>query len=263
MISTLFGCSAGTRTIAREGDAVSVQFTCRMPNNKVIMSTDESRDSSDRSPLYLPRKENGPLQLTAGKMVAGMGPRGDLDVELANGIARSIVGVSPGKEKRVALTAKPIPGPDGKPRLLPMARVRPRLKELRMSRTDYSGRFNKNPEVGAAVVFDPAIPGAVTEVTDTEVVVRFMANPGSEVPTPYGIGVIREDADAYEIVIDVHEGAVIRTGPLLGRIVSVNDRMFTIDYTQPFAGEELTCDLKVLGIEQPVSAENRRDAAAN
>jgi hypothetical protein len=220
-----------------------------MPDGKVIMTTEESVAASNRSTLYLPRKENGHLHLTAGKAVRDMGSRGDLDVELANGAARSLVGMSSGETKRIALTADPIPGPDGKPRLLPMARVRQRPKEMKLSREDFSGRFGKNPEIGTAVILDPAIPGAVTEITDSEVVIRFKATPGTEVETSFGTGVISEGKDAYEIVIGVKEGAVVRTGPLLGRVISVTDRMFTIDYTKPFAGEELTCNVGVLEVE--------------
>lgn len=249
-VFSFFGCSAGTRAIVKDGAEVSVQLTCRMPDSKVIMTTDESIPTSDRSRLYLPRKEYGPLHLTAGKAVRDMGARGDLDVELANGVVRSLVGMSSGETKRIALTADPVPGPDGKPRLLPMARVRQRPREMKLSPEDFSGRFGKKPEIGTAVILDPAIPGAVTEITDTEVVIKFKATPGTEVETPFGTGVIREGKDGYEIVIGVNEGAVVRTGPLLGRVISVTDRMFTIDFTKPFAGEELTCDIGVLVVEQ-------------
>ena len=252
VFSALSGCSAGTRSVVKDGSAVSVQLTCRMPDGKVIMTTDESIATSDRSRLYLPRKENGPLHLTAGKAVRDMGSRGDLDVELANGAARSLVGMSSGETKQVALTADPVPGPDGKPRLLPMAKIRQRPKEMKLSPEDFSGRFGKKPEVGTVVILDPAIPGAVTGITATEVVIKFKATPGTEVETPFGTGVIREGEDTYEIVIGVKEGALVRTGPLLGRIVSVTDRMFTVDYTQPFAGEMLTCDIGVLEVEQEI-----------
>ena len=252
-VFSTFGCSAGGRAVVTDDSVVSVQLTCRMPDGKVLMTTDESIALSDRSRLYLARKENGPLRLTAGKVARDMGARGDLDVELANGVARSLVGMSSGEMKRVSITADPIPGPDGKPRLLPMARVRQRPREMKLSRKDFSSRFGKPPEIGAAVILDPAIPGAVSEITDTEVVVRFKATPGTEVETPFGTGVIREGKDAYEIVIGVREGAIVRTGPLLGRIVSVTDRMFTVDFTQPFAGEELTCDIGPLEVEQTVN----------
>lgn len=250
--SALSGCSAGTQAVVKDGAAVSVQLTCRMPDSKVLMTTDESIATSDRSRLYLPRKESGPLHLTAGKAVRDMGSRGDLDVELANGVARSLVGMSSGETKRIAITADPVPGPDGKPRLLPMARVRQRPREMKLSREDFTGRFGKKPEVGTVVILDPAIPGAVTGITDTEVVIKFKATPGTEVETPFGTGVISEGKDTYEIVIGVKEGAIVRTGPLLGRVISVTDRMFTVDYTRPFAGEELMCDIGVLEVEQEI-----------
>jgi FKBP-type peptidyl-prolyl cis-trans isomerase 2 len=259
----LSGCSVGTHTVVKDGDTVSVQLTCRMPDGKVLLSTQEAVDPSDRSPLYLPNKDKAPLRLIAGYGATDQGARGDLDVELERGAARSLTGMSPGETKRVTIMAEPVPGPDGKPRLLPMARVRQRPREQRYTREEYTRLFKKEPEVGSTVRLDPMIPYVITEVATTDVIVRGTAVTGTEVATPYGTGIIREKDDTtYEIELAIKEGTIIRTGPLLGRIVSVNNRMFTIDYTQPFAGEELSCDLTLLDVERPMSAEISRHAAA-
>jgi len=256
LISMLSGCVAGARSAVRDGDAVFVRLNCRMPDGKIIMSTEKSEDVAALSPLYLPVKESRPLRLIAGKDVEGMGVRGDLYVELANLAARSVVGMSYGETRRMTFTADPVPGTDGKPRQLPMARVRQRPRQLEMSREEYANRFGNSAVIGGKIFLYPGIPGMVTGITDNNVTIKGTAVTGSVIPTPFGSGTIRERDDGYEIEIDAKAGTITRSGPLLGRIVSVNDRMFIIDYTQPFAGEALTCDIRALEAAEPVTTQN-------
>ena len=37
----------------------------------------------------------------------------------------------------------------------------------------------------------------------------------------------------------------MRTGPLVGRIIAVENGLFTLDYGLPFGGETLVCDVVV------------------
>jgi len=148
-------------------------------------------------------------------------------------------------EKLLELFAGDVPGMRDDERIIRMARVRRRPRVMRMMKEEYTRRIGKAPEVSQKVVFDPAIPGEVTSVTETEVIVRFSAKPGAEVDTPFGRGVIREKQDRYEIVIDANVGTLVRSGPIVGRIVGVDERLITIDYGDPFGGEALVCDVMV------------------
>jgi hypothetical protein len=256
LLTVLSGCVAGARSAVRDGDEVFVRLTCRMPDGKIIMSTEKNEDVAAISPLYVPGNESRPLRLIAGKDVEGRGVRGDFDVELANRAARSVVGMTYGETKRVTFTADPVPGADGKPRQLPMARVRQRPRQLEMSRAEYANRFGKSPEIGQKVFLSSGIPGMVTGIVDSNVTIKGMAVSGSEIVTPFGSGIISEKDDRYEIEIDAKVGTITRSGPLLGRIISVNDRMFIIDYTQPFAGEALSCHLQALEAAELATTQN-------
>ena len=70
------------------------------------------------------------------------------------------------------------------------------------------------------------------------------------VQTPFGVGRIREEADAYKIDIDARKGSLIRSGPLVGRITDVDDQFMVIDYRNPFGGETLSCDVTVSKITE-------------
>jgi FKBP-type peptidyl-prolyl cis-trans isomerase 2 len=123
--------------------------------------------------------------------------------------------------------------------------VRQRVKEMRFTPDEYRLRTGKVAEVGQPFVIDPAVPGKVSSVTESEVLVRFFAKTGDKVATPFGEGTVRESSDRYDIVIDAHPGALVRSGGLVGRIASVDDRFINIDYSHPFGGEALLCDILV------------------
>ena len=78
-----------------------------------------------------------------------------------------------------------------------------------------------------------------------------MSRDGAQVETPFGKGVLREEADHCGIAIDARSGTLVRSGPLAGRIVSMNDRSFVIDYGHPFGGETLSCDVAVKAVPDP------------
>ena len=87
-----------------------------------------------------------------------------------------------------------------------------------------------------------------------EASVQFTAHPGDKVATILGEGTIKELPDRYEIVIDAHPGDLVRAGRLIGRITAVDDQFITVDYSDPFGGEALSCNILVESIKQKSSA---------
>ena len=79
-----------------------------------------------------------------------------------------------------------------KDQFLQLARIRAAPKEIRMTRDEYKSRTGKEPEVGEEYAWTP-LPGKVASVSENEVLIRFFAQPGSVVDTPFGKGTIREN----------------------------------------------------------------------
>jgi len=242
--------------MVKAGDKVLIDCTCRLKNGEVAATTSGAlaRDPSvPKAPVFLPTQEYRAVLVVAGD--GGGLPqapnlnRESFEGEISRRLAPGLVGMAVGEKKTMELASEVPAGLKPDDRFLQMARVRQRAKEIRMSRDQYRFRTGKDPEVGQDFVLDPAIPGKVAAVTDTEVVVRFAAQPGQRVKTPFGAGVIRETEKNWEIVIDAREGDLVRSGPLVGRIVDVDERMIAIDYGHPFGGEKLTCDVTVDGVE--------------
>jgi len=251
LLVVLSGCAfTSPARVVKPGDQATVNYTCHLKSGEIVATTYErvAKDSSlHKSSIFHPKKDYDPESLKAGGVTAGLRPTtaGVFEQEVRARLAEAVVGLREGESRTLELFAGDVPGMRDDERIIRMARVRRRPRVMRMTNEEYTRRMGKAPEVGQKVVFDPAIPGEVTSVTETEVVVRFLAEPGAEVDTPFGKGVIGDKDGRYEIVIDADAGKLVRSGPIVGRIVGVDERFITIDYGDPFGGEALVCDVRV------------------
>ena len=229
------------------GDVADVQFICRLRSGEVVAATGHVADDKQKSTAFLLRRSDGPISITADSSLPKPpeGKEWSFEEEIVNRLAGVIIGMKEGEEKTVNLTAETPSERLKEDYVIRVARVRERAKEVKMTIGEYKGRAGQSPEVGQAFPFDPAVSGRVEAINQDEVIVRFSAQPGNVVPTPFGPGHIRETDKAYEIDIDARKDALVRTGPLVGRITGVDDRYITIDYRNPFGGAVLTCDVNV------------------
>jgi len=241
--------------IVKPGDKVRIDFTCRLSNGEIAATTDRALASDDgvkKASIFQARKSEEPLVITAGPDEKTYGKRGarGFEGEIVAEMANAVVGMNPGGTKSLEVKRERAKPQGNEPMVLEMARVRIRPKEVKMTPEEYRGRTGKDPEVGQGYTVDPATPGKVESVSDQQVVIRFHAEPGKKVKTPLGEGEIRETAKNYEIVIDAKRGDLVRSGPMVGRIMDVDERVITIEYSHPLGYEELKCEVKVHSIEQ-------------
>ncbi|MGC9966102.1 MAG: hypothetical protein ABSE08_11915 [Syntrophobacteraceae bacterium] len=233
----------------KPGDKVGIQFTCRFKNGEIASSTSTAvaRNTEPKSAIFLPRNIDDPVAVTADESSKNRQPHDFIafEDEIITQLARSITGMPVNGAGTIELHADRITGLPSKDEFLQLARVRVRPKEMRMTSDEFKARTGKEPAVGEEFTLDPAMPGKVASVSESEVKVRFFVQPGSVVDTPFGKGAIRENEKNYEIVIDASVGSLVRTRGLVGRISEVRDGSIVVDYGHPFGGETLTCDIKV------------------
>ena len=198
----------------------------------------------------------GVLRLEAGRW-SGCPDRPEeihkgFEEDIAARLAEAIVDLRVGESRTVEITAVVPPGMKKNEQFIQMARVRNFPKEMRMAKDIYAAQTGKQPEAGQEVNFNPAIPGKVTSVIGDEVVVQFKIKPGAGRDTSFGKETARDMGDHFEIVIDARVGHLVRSGPLVGKIIDVDERLFTLDYGHPFGGEALVCDVTVESAQTPV-----------
>lgn len=234
----------------KPGDRASVHFTCRLKGGEVAASSYPSVAGDPglrRSAIFVARAADEPIPIVAGKPqpASDSGQERGLEGEIVYQLAGLIVGLPVGERQTREIASGRMQEKKKGDYLLQVARVRQRTKEMRLKPGDYQARTGNAAQVGQSFTLDPAVPGRVSSVTESEVVVRFFAKAGDKVPTPFGEGTVKELPDRYEIVIDARQGTLVRSGGFVGRIASVDDRFITIDYSNPFGGETLLCDVLV------------------
>lgn len=251
--------------VIKPGDKVKIDFTCRLGNGEIAATTDKKITADPnikKSEVFVSRRSDEPLVITAGRDEKTSGKRGQrgLEGEIVADLSEAVVGMKPGETRSLEVKRERIRPQGNEPMSLEMARVRVRPKEVRMTLDEYRNRTAKDPQVNQDYTIDPSFPGKVVEVSGGQVVIRFSAQPGNKIKTPLGEGVIRETDRNFEIVIDAKRGGLVRSGGMVGRIVVVDDRMITIDYSHPLGYEELKCEVQVDSIEQRAeSKEIRQD----
>ena len=258
----IFGCtttpSTTTGALVAPGDEVECHFTCRLQNGEVAISTRQTvadDPAVKRSPIFLARDRNTPLTLTAGRPSADLKPAADrsFEEEVAHQLSGRVVGLPVGTKEVIGLNAKARPGQLKDEWFIKIARVRQRARELRFTPEEYEAKTRKRPQVGQIYDVDKTFPGKVTAVDDIAVTVSFAPEEGREISTPFGKGVVRELPQGYEIRIDAQPGTLVRSGGLIGRITAVDDAAIVIDYSHPFGGDPLTCDVLIESIKPNTS----------
>ena len=116
---------------------------------------------------------------------------------------------------------------------------------MKLTLNEYLTRAKKKPELGHIIIIDPLLPGRVTEISDTTVIIRFAPVKSEMAKTPFGPATIVDKGDSYEIYIAPQKGGLVRTGALVGLITEVDKDSMTIDFSHPFGGKSLNCDMKV------------------
>lgn len=230
------------------GEIVLLEYTCRLNTGELVMTTDEelaNNSSEERSVIFMPRKTYGTVEVVAGEELEKQKTNrsSPLEVAIDELLAKDVVGFTREDTYTLQIPAKLIPRHAEGNQVLPMARVRKRPKEMKFSTDYYKRRWKKEPHIHDEVAIDPAFPGMVTAINGNEVVVHFEADEGQIVETDLGQGIVHEHDDHYLIDIQAQLGHIVRTGPLVGRIVRVTDRMVTIDYSHPSGGESLCCEV--------------------
>lgn len=230
----------------QKGDTAVVNFSCAFSNGELAASSFPAEDASQKKSSIFAFRDS-PLELPAGSKFKAGGE--GFDVGIANEISLVLVGLEVGKPTRMVIKSST---PDQMPevdRFAPMARVWKRKKVLALPKEKYEANTHRAAVVGDNVRLDKDVPGVVESVTDKEVTLKAAISEGDRITTSFGTGTVHDKGDIFEIDLDAKLGGLVRVAHLVGRIVEVGADSFTIDFGYALAGEALTCDVTVTGIQ--------------
>ena len=238
------------------GEIVKLSYSCRSEGGELLATTSSIPDikpQQSKTPLLIASTEPQAVTLQAGpEKKCSTCPKDaqelvGFNAALSASLADTIVGLTYGVHKEIHIAREVPEGlPRGK-RYLGMAKVWRRPKLSAMLVDDYREMMGRDPMVGYTYDSEMGLRATVSKIEKGHVTIQYAPAValGSQVPTHFGEGIIQDDGTKWKIDIQVHEGQLIHSGELLGRVVEVNPTMFYIDFGHPFGHLELVCDLKI------------------
>jgi len=233
------------------GDQVGVNFTCRLKNGDIAVSTSKEITGNaalPKSAIFLPRKDDGALTITAGRNAREKAADDNISFEdrVTGLIAAEVVGLTPGEKLAVQFRAeRREKDSKGQENTIQINRVNYRPRDMEMAKSELLARTGKAPVEEQEVDLGEGMRAKVVSLSGDNAKLRVSASPEAQIQTPFGPGKVTEAPTDLKITIDARVGSLARTGPLVGRVAAVDDNSITLDYGHPFGGEELNCDVVV------------------
>lgn len=247
-MTVLAGCATTQQGVIGYGDTVTYDYTCRTDDGDIIVTSDKETAFSENarvSNAFVPLKAYIPVVVTVG---AEIQPPPDqmphpLIEEVSLRISKQLEGLGYSKTMNLQVAAEAIEGLPESERQLKFSKIMKRPKQRRVPKAQFIQSAGKEPELGEILFADAAVQWKIVAIDDDSVEIQYLAQDGMNVTLPLGDAVMRERVDHYDLVIDVRKDNLVRVGPYVGRISDVGEKLFTVDFSHPFGGRTLNCEV--------------------
>jgi len=242
---------ANTPPLAKPGDQVQVDFTCRLGDGGLVETTlakVAGNDNAKRSPIFVLRDSYRPLYfvIPETKSFLQSQPFDPLEQKIVHAIANKITEFPLGQTTSLELHSTPIENFPSIDRYVEMAMkfTLPRTQVLPIQEFESRYGLATNFAIGAVINDKSPFPGVIRDKDGEKITIFLSVREGATIPTVAGEAVVRElNDEKFQASMDVHEGQLIKQiGGLPGRVTAVDDKNFVIDFGQSYAGETLYCE---------------------
>lgn len=262
-----YNCALCNNTpFVENGDRVEINYTCYLHNGEIVATTNDNIVNSDKfnkSRIFLSPDYFYPVTVIAGQLES-IAEKNDFKIfedEIKERLSKTIIGTKQGETYNFNLTASSIEGIDENERFFKMAKVRKRTKTKYLSQSRYMRMSGGNaPEIGSEIELEPGFTGKVKSIENRNILIAVSAQDGSNVPTPpFDKGIVHDRGNYYEVDITAKNGDLVRIGPYVGRVISIDDGLIISDFANPFGGETFKCKVDIEHIEKRnnAAAENK------
>ncbi len=241
---------------------MKVNYTCSAKGQGVFETTDSNVINDldiKKSRVFSPLADPKPVNILAGMDQPGQPPwkLKDMTPEIRNKLALTLVGRNYGSTYETVIESVVPEGMEDNNRYRFVKKTRrvPRVRKIPIN--DYLAGHGKIPVVGEKL-YDKAGSDSlqnpfatVVAVDNNDVSIELIAGNGNRSDLPWGTlkTVDKGDKNTVTVVLESEVGLLVRTGPVVGRVVEINDKTVKIDYGHPFAGEILECHVDILDKE--------------
>jgi FKBP-type peptidyl-prolyl cis-trans isomerase 2 len=235
------------KTVSR-GDHVLLHYTCRLSNGQVAATT-EKELALDRTvakaDIFNFDPSSGEMPITAGESFDCPNCQKytelkSFDQAIKDQLSAAVVGQAVGQRVSLAIDEQPQMDLPEMERRIQLAWKRRHPKKVQVLKEQFFNQWATEPVLGNTIELRSVV-GKVVRVTDNEATVEFQPRSNKPISGPFGPIRVQDQGKYYEIFVDVEIGRLIRTGPVVGKIVEIDGDLFTLDYAHPFGYETLTC----------------------
>jgi FKBP-type peptidyl-prolyl cis-trans isomerase 2 len=248
----LSGCTTATvatRQQIQAGDRVLIDYTCRTANGE-LAATSRKETAEDktlaRSPLfaalnnYLPANELVPHP----QQLPPLTPTMCFEEMLELLLARQAADVPMNTPQTLMVEGELIPGLSSGDRYLNMNRSIQKKRRVTIPIHKFEESFKSTPVIGKTIeTREPGLSVIVEAIEGDKVNLRYSAEPGAAFPSNFGPGIITQTEDTFEVKTDAKKDSVLRSGPMTGKIIGVEENTFMVDYGHSSAFTPLTCEV--------------------
>jgi FKBP-type peptidyl-prolyl cis-trans isomerase 2 len=248
-----------------------LHYTCRHDGNDIIVTTEKSVAESSgntKSRAFIAKNEYTPIDITdyAPKKNKQKDSLEYLEDVLVKKLFQETADWPIGTERTLDVKAEPQNYLPVNEREIEFARIKTQPKKAIYERSVFTAMTRSKAIVGEPVNLHFGIQGKVVDVRESEVEVVFEPKSDKPLEGPFGPVLVHDKGDRFQTEIDIQKGNLVRMGGIVGEISEVGERTFRIDYSHPFGGRSLTCDVAIKALEQsnkPLMKAKRVDANAN
>ena len=239
--------------VIKAGDRVQVQITCRELSGDLILTTlsDVAGDTGrKKSVIYKAPKKFEPLRVVAGKseMYAGKDRLKSFNRMLTAKLSEALVGMKVGENVILTFHA-PVPKelPEEE-RYITLTTNRKVDKKVSGPKSAFIEKGKPGPLLGQEIIEANGVIRKITAVNEDTVELAITGKDGDTVDTPWGKGIMHDEGQEWRLEIIPRIGRLVRIGPYVGRINSVQKDRYTVDFGCPFGNESIECDISIVAI---------------
>jgi len=237
----------------KTGDRAQLHIICKESAGEIILTTYPEVDGDDtkkKSSIYSTPKKFEPLRIVAGEgdKYSGADPLKPFNNELTAKLSQAIVGMRVGESVSLAFTA-PVPEElKAEDRTITLSRKRMIPKKMTRPKQQFAVDPDQDPAVGREILTGLGLTAVVTAVKGDDLEIMFAGKEGDRIMTPWGTGILKDHGDKWLLELEPHIGRLVKTGNYVGRIITVEDDRYTIDFGFPFGNETILCDISIVSI---------------
>ena len=234
------------------GDQVALEYACYLPDGGLAIASDPEKaaDIDHKADIWRPLIEPGAALVTAGdKQIARihtLTSPADFKQAVEAYLAEGVVGHAYDRHLKLQIKGELQKKISDQERYLRLKRNMDMERNVWMDKSAVEARNGRDPVVGDQFPIRE-FPGLSMEIMDAkgdQVLARMDFPEGNTVKDYFGSKrFFHTDDKTYRTVIDPQLNLLVRSGPVLGRISKIEERIFTVDYGDPLGGATFTCEV--------------------